>query len=101
MSAPTPASIQGGRVVRLLARSRTWSSQLLTVTEADALATEVRLLVAGIGGSYGMFAFRCGDGRLVDVRAREITSIELCSAGEAPRADVRTAEEIAESVVRP
>ena len=74
----------------------------------------MRQLVAEIGQSYGMFAFECGDRRIVDVRARELSASELVAAGEAPRVDPEqryrpvlsepvalTAEEIAAAVVRP
>lgn len=96
MTAPSPADVHGGRVVRLQARSRSWSSPVLTAAEAAELAVEVRSLVRDIGDSYGLFAFCCGDGRVVDVRARELVSIELCTTVSAPA----PAEAPAEQVVR-
>lgn len=110
---PTPASIQGGRVVRLLARHRTWTSAPMSPDGAENRAANLRRAVADAGDGPGLIPFRCGDGREVDIRAREIVAIEHQACTEAPRpaSEQRyrpvvpepralTAEEIAESVVR-
>lgn len=99
MSTPSPAGVRGGRVVRLLGRHRVWTSASLTADEAEALACRVIGELADIGDGPQLLFFRCGDGREVAVRARDLMAVEHQACTEAPR-PARTAEEIADAVVQ-
>lgn len=114
---PTPADVVGARVVVLCARARVWPSPHLSPADAEALHETMSKTVADIGDASGLVGFECGDGRHVWIRARQLESIELRNATLAPlevasgpdqryrpvvpEPPALTAEEIAETVVRP
>lgn len=109
----TPANVRGGVAVQLLTRNRMWVSPLLPPAAAQLEAHALRSRVADIGDGPGLVAFRCAGGRTIDVRARELVSIELSPSTTAPAPDAEqqyrpvvpepvalTAEEIADRVIR-
>lgn len=72
----TPADVPGGHTVKMRTRSQTWTTPPLAPAHAALLAEKLLGAVSGAGGGDRFIGFDCRDGRNVQVRAREIVSIE-------------------------
>ena len=75
-SAPSPAGVEGGRLVRLVGKHRTWASRSMSVDQAELFADKIAEEIEGIGDAPALLLFHCGDGRKIKVRARDIVAVE-------------------------
>lgn len=77
----TAGQAAGTHVVRLRMRTHAWTSPGMPLVDAETLAADLTIQVAGLGGSYAFVTFRGRDGRVFEVRAREVMAVEVSPEG--------------------
>ena len=100
MSAPTPAVVPAGHVVKLRSRGQTWTSPCLPPSVAEHHAGQLLTDVDRAGGGQGFVRFTCGDGRQVSVRAWDVYAVEHGPADQAETGRRRSTDPQLQSELR-
>jgi hypothetical protein len=76
---PTPVDVPVGWAVRVCSFKQTYVSRIMSPAEARSLADELHDAAERIGATYGFIpgVFVTGDGHVVRLRARQVTSIDV------------------------